>query len=81
MLSFNDSGELTDFASDDRFRTESDGKTTKQTRWSTPIGEYRQFGPVHLASRGQGLWHDPEGPYSYIELTIDVVEYNVNHLR
>lgn len=81
VLSFNDSGELTDFVSDDRHRTESDGTTTSQARWSTPVGRYRRFGPVRLASRGEGRWHDAAGPYAYIELSIDGVEYNVNRAR
>jgi hypothetical protein len=75
-LSFNDAGELTDFRSDDRFQIASDGRA-RQVRWSTPLGGYRAFGGVRLASTGEGRWHEPEGQYSYIELTIDDVQYNV----
>ncbi len=74
-LSFNDAGELTNFSSDDRYQT--DGTTMKRVRWSTPIGEYRPFGPVRLASKGEGRWHEPEGEYAYVELAIDDVMYNV----
>jgi hypothetical protein len=76
-LSFNDAGELTNFRSEDRYQTSSDGKSVRRVRWSTPIGGYRAFGPVRLASTGEGRWHEPEGEYVYIELTIDDVQYNV----
>jgi hypothetical protein len=76
-LSFNDAGELTNFWSDDRRRVSSDGKVMAAVRWSTPVGHYRAFGPVRLASRGEGRWHEPGREYAYIELTFDEVEYNV----
>jgi hypothetical protein len=81
-LAFNEAGELVDFRSDDRYQTAPDGSGARRVRWSTPIGEYRAFGPVRLASRGEGRWHEPEGEYAYIELTVDDVRYNVaSHRR
>jgi hypothetical protein len=77
-LSFNNAGELTNFWSDDRYQTSTDGKTVKQVRWSTPLGRYRTFGAVRLASSGEGRWHGPGKEYAYIELTIDDVQYNVH---
>jgi hypothetical protein len=76
-LSFNEAGELTNFSSDDRYQTSPDGKTVKQARWSTPLGRYRAFGPVRLASGGEARWHEPDQEYAYIELTLDEVQYNV----
>ena len=76
-LSFNDAGELTNFVSEDRYQAQPDGKMMRRLRWSTPVGRYRSFGAVRLPSEGQGRWHDPEGEYAYIELTIDDVQYNV----
>jgi hypothetical protein len=76
-LSFNEAGELTNFFSDDRYETSPDGTTMTRVRWSTPIGAYRAFGPVRLASKGEGRWHESEGEYAYIELAIDEVMYNV----
>lgn len=76
-LSFNHAGELVDFQSDDRYQTASDGSAVRRMRWSTPIQAHRAFGAVRLASRGEGRWHEPEGEYAYIELTIDEVRYNV----
>lgn len=76
-LSFNESGELTNFVSDDRYQASPDGTSLRRVPWSTPIGGYRSFGRVRLASAGEGRWHEPGGEYSYIQLTIDSVEYNV----
>jgi hypothetical protein len=47
-------------------------------RWSTPLADYRPFGPVRLASGGEAQWHEPSGDYAYIELTLDDVQYNVH---
>jgi hypothetical protein len=77
-LVFGDSGELVNFISDDRYQSSGDGQSLRKLRWSTPVGDYRTFGNVHLASTGAGRWHDALGGYSYIELTIDEVHYNVS---
>ncbi len=76
-LSFNDAGELTNFRSGDRYQTSPDGRTVKRMPWSTPLGRYRTFGAVRLASSGEGRWHEPGSEYAYIELTIDDVQYNI----
>jgi hypothetical protein len=76
-LSFNDAGELTNFVSDDRYQASADGTTMRPLRWSTPVGDYRTCGAVRLPSRGEGRWHEPEGEYTYIELAIDDVQYNL----
>jgi len=31
-----------------------------------------------MASGGHGRWHEPEGEYAYIDLTLDDVRYNVS---
>ena len=77
-LVFSDTGELVNFVSDDRYQSSGDGRSVRPLRWSTPIGGYRHFGSVRLASTGAGRWHDAQGAYSYIELTIDDVRYNVS---
>ncbi len=59
-----------DFSSDDRYELLPEG-ITKQVRWSTPLRNYRSFGAVRLASGGEGHWHEGDGEYTYIELTID----------
>jgi hypothetical protein len=76
-LTFNEAGELTNFSSDDRSQISPDGKSMRRVRWSTPLGGYRSFGPVRLASRGEGRWHEAERAYAYIELILDEVRYNL----
>ncbi len=76
-LVFDDDGELIDFLSDDRFKASEDGRTLRRARWSTPLAAYRPFGPVRLASRGEGRWHEPGGDYPYLELEITDVQYNL----
>ena len=61
--------------SDDRSQTLAGGKTLRRLRWSTPLGRYRSFGAVQLPSEGQARWHDTDGEYPYIELTIEDVQY------
>jgi len=75
-LTFNDAGDLVNFVSDDRFQSGTQGAPVRM-RWSTPVHGYRSFGAVRLASAGAGRWHDAQGEYSYIELTIDDVRYNL----
>ncbi len=75
-LCFDTTGQLTNFISDDRYQmTKETGM--RRLPWSTPITDYRRFGTIRLASRGEGRWHEPGGAYAYIQLTIDDVEYNV----
>lgn len=76
-LVFNEADELVDFRSDDRYKASADGTTMTRTQWSTPIGSYRAFGPVRLAARGEGRWHESAGDYAYLELEIDDVQYNI----
>jgi hypothetical protein len=76
-LVFNEAGELTNFWSDDRRRASADGRTLDPVRWSTPVGSYRAFGSIRLASRGEARWHEEGGEYAYIELELDEVAYNV----
>jgi hypothetical protein len=76
-LSFNEAGELTNFWSDDRYQLWTDGRTAKKVRWSTPLGRYRSFGSLRLASGGEARWHEPDREYAYIEITLDDVQYNV----
>ena len=49
----------------------------KLVRWSTPIRGYRTYGAMRLPSGGEGRWHEADGEYAYIDVTIDDVQYNV----
>lgn len=72
-LVFNDAGELVDFVSDDRGMLESDGSLTI-LRWTTPLGEYRDFDGWRVASEGDAIWHKPEGPFTYGHLRLTSYE-------
>ena len=74
-LVFNDQDELINFWSDDRSVIGAAGQA-RRIRWSTPVGSYRTFGQVRVASYGAGHWHEPAGEYAYIELVIDDIQYN-----
>ena len=77
VLSFNDRGELTNFVADGRGAASADGKSFTKMRWSTPLGDYREFGSHRLMARGEGIWHAPAGDYSYLRFDLDAIEYNV----
>lgn len=77
VLTFNDAGELVDFVSDDRLRASPDGKRFTRQRWSTPLRDYQAYGARRLASRGEARWHDPAGAFSYVELELEEVAFNV----
>jgi hypothetical protein len=76
-LSFNDSGELTNFWSDDRLRSSSDGMTFTSTRWSTPVSDYRAFGPHRVSVHGEARWHPADGEFAYGRFELQEIEYNV----
>lgn len=76
-LTFRDDGYLADFVSDDRLQASPDGRTFRPLRFSTPIREYRTFGPVTVAGFGEGKWHPPEGAFAYGEFAIVDAAMNV----
>jgi hypothetical protein len=76
-LFFDQAGYLTNFVSDDRTRLEPDGKTMNQVRFSTPVRDYRTYGPVKLMSYGEARWHaaPPEGEFTYGEFELVELTY------
>jgi hypothetical protein len=77
VLSFNDRAELTNFVADGRAAAAADGKSFTRMGWSTPLGDYREFGSHRLMARGEGVWHAPTGDYAYLRFELDAIEYNV----
>lgn len=75
-LHLNDRGELVDFVSEDRLMASPDGRTFTPCRWSTPVRDYRRYGDARASSRGAGLWHLPEGAFTYIELELLDLQIN-----
>lgn len=77
-LIFGDDGLLRDFLSDDRLQVAGNGKPAVPMRFSTPLRDYRKFGPFLLASHGDARWHPAEGDYAYGEFDVIDVSYNRN---
>ncbi|PLW99721.1 MAG: hypothetical protein C0593_02525 [Marinilabiliales bacterium] len=76
-LYFNESYELINFVTDDRYY--ADGKSvSKKVRWSTPMYQYVFDNGIKRPSYGEAIWELPEGPYTYAKLYIQEVTFNPN---
>lgn len=72
-LEINDSGQLINFFSKDRYAiTES-----KKYLFSTPVGGYKSYNGFKLASYGEAIWHYPEEDFVYGKLEVKEVLYNI----
>ena len=74
-LLFDSAGQLVNFVSDDRSRSESNGMFTPR-RFSTPVRDYRDFGPVRIMSFGEARWRLPDGEFTYGEFNLVEITYN-----
>lgn len=75
-LSFDAQGDLVLFVSNDRDQS-ADGTTYRNLPWSTPVSDYRDFGPARVAAKGEAVWHEPSGPFVYARFEIESLEMNV----
>lgn len=73
VLSFDEVGDLVGFVSADRYQ--SDGKHFRLFPWSTPLGNYRDFGGARLASEGDARWSEPSGEWTYGHLELQRITY------
>ncbi|MBK7215172.1 MAG: hypothetical protein IPH88_18165 [Bacteroidales bacterium] len=74
-LFFNESGQLINFSSADRFYS-PDGKTYISYVWSTPCSNYKEFQGRKLAIEGKAVWQRPEGDYTYASFKLEDIRYN-----
>ena len=74
-LTFDADGDLVGFVSNDRFES-ADGKTYESYPWSTPLSDYRDFGGVRVAARGEAVWKEPAGDFVYGRFVIEEIAYN-----
>jgi hypothetical protein len=74
-LTFDESGDLVDFLSNDRFQS-ADGKTYNAYPWSTPLRDFKDFEGRRLPTYGEALWHAPEGAFAYGRFHLQEIQYN-----
>lgn len=77
MLHVNAAGELVNFVSDDRYALENDG-TMRNVRWSTPVSDYREFDGRRIGTKGEAIYHYPDGDFTYGTFRLVSVQYDVN---
>ena len=64
-------GAPTDFSTTDRFCAKpEDPKKLVGARWTTPMEGWQEIKERRLPTRGQAIWHLPEGPFSYADFTL-----------
>jgi hypothetical protein len=49
----------------------------QQYTFSTPISRYKTIDGLNLPAFGEAIWHYPDGPFTYAEIEIVRVEYNL----
>lgn len=74
LLTFNETGQLVNFHSEDR----GDIGDMKIHPFSTPCGQYRDFQGYNLQSEGDAVWHYPDGPFVYGHFILKTVTYNLD---
>jgi hypothetical protein len=72
---FDSQGALTRFVAQ-RAR-DVEGHPTTLT-WSANASNYRSYGNLFLAGRGEVVWHLPAGKFSYARLDVTEIEHNVS---
>ncbi len=82
ILVFDEQNDLVDFISPDRSRA-SEETSFVQQEWSTPILSHRDTDDRRLPAVGEGRWNapDPEGPFTYLEIHVDDVSFNIEDLQ
>lgn len=76
-LHFNETGELVNFISDDRYAQQDDG-TMKKLRWSTPLKNYTDYNGYKLAGFADAFYSYPEGNFCYGQFRVKAIEYNLH---
>jgi hypothetical protein len=74
-LVFDADGDLVDFVSDDRAQAQRDG-TLKRLRWSTPMHDRCELQGRLVPTRGEAIWHPPEGPFVYGRFTVRSIRFD-----
>lgn len=80
ILFFNEQHQLISFESDDRYYS-AKGTGPQKVKWVTPVSDYKDYHGYRLASRGEAVWHFPEGPLAYIRVELRDIRYNSPYQR
>lgn len=76
ILYFNEAGQLINFSSDDRTAISD----MKQYRFSTPIAGYKNIYGINVMSRGEAVWHYPDGDFIYGKFNLKNIKYNLRSM-
>jgi hypothetical protein len=76
-LYFNDTGELVNFVSDDRYAA-GENNAMQKVRWSTPVKDYKETGGYRIPSMAETIYHYPEGDLCYGTFRLTRLDYNLN---
>jgi hypothetical protein len=76
-LLFNETGQLVNFISDDRSPIDE----VKQTRFSTPVKNYKAFDGRNIPTYGETIWHYPDGDFVYGRFYLRSIDYNVSEFK
>ncbi len=79
-LIFDEQHDLVDFGSADRLRASQDGTSFTPQEWSTPLLAHRDVDGRRVVAVGEGRWNapDPEGLFTYLEIHLDAISFNVD---
>ena len=79
-LYFDEEGLLTNYITTDRYLNRDKQNPDKyiQTKWSTPIGEYKEFEGQLLPTFGQAIWHYDDVEFCYAKFRVEKIEFDVN---
>ena len=75
VLTFDASGDLVGFVSNDRFKAQ--GKEQVRLPWSTPISDYGVVDGVRLGRRGDANYIENGKEWTYGRFTVTSIAYNV----
>ena len=76
ILYFNKTGQLVNFISNDRY--DMSGDTAVNYRFSTPVYDYKNINGINIFTRGEAIWHYPEGEFVYGKFYLESIAYNIN---
>ncbi|MFN8468372.1 MAG: DUF6544 family protein [Caldilineaceae bacterium] len=76
VVSFDRTGAITNFVSDERSRT-VDGKHYERLRWSTPVSGWHDVDGRKLFGSGEAAWELDGKEFTYARFELLDVEYNV----